>query len=37
METTDVENGLVDTWGKERVGQIEKVASTYIHHHESNK
>ena len=27
----DVENGLVDKWGKEKVGRMEKVASTYIH------
>ena len=26
----DIENGHVDTVGKERVGQIEKVALTYI-------
>ena len=26
-------NGLVDTVGKEGVGQVEKVALTFIHYH----
>ena len=30
---TDVENGLVDTGGKGRVGRSERVALMYIHYH----
>ena len=30
---THMENGLVDTAGKERVGQTEKVVLAYIHYH----
>ena len=29
---TDIENGIVDTAWKERVGQTEGVALTYIHY-----
>ena len=29
----DIENGLVDTAGREMVGRIERVALTYIHYH----
>ena len=29
----DVENGLVDTLGKGRVGQIGKLGLTYIYYH----
>ena len=28
-----IENRLADTVGKERVGEIEKLASAYIHYH----
>jgi len=30
----DIENGLVDTQGKERVGKIERVAPKHIQYHE---
>ena len=29
----NIKNKLVDIAGKERVGRIEKVVLTYIHHH----
>ena len=33
----DVEKGLVKQWGRERVGQMDRVALTYPHQHTQNK
>ena len=37
QEDADIEYRLVDTTGKERVGQIKRVALKHIHYHMQNR